>query len=479
VQQAALSAFVDELRTVGVGVSVGEHLDAARALASVPLADREVVRSTLQCALVKRADHLDAFNLLFELHFGGTGSAAADSLTELAAPELAAALRAAIESGDSQALRALADEYVRRYGGLEPGARVAGVFAMIGASEAADLDAIRDELIAAAAGMAPGAVATGAGGTGEGGEGEGGGGGGSGGGWRAADAAVQERLDRAAADDAVGAFRTELRSSIRRTLVADRGAGAVAKTMRIRLAQDVDIANASAAEQEAMLASIGPLAQRLSKILAQQAAYKKRRLSVRRTLHLAMGTGGVPFRLATEPAPPPRPDFVVLADVSGSVASFSRFTLNLLIALDSRLSRLRAFSFVDGLAEITELVSEARSAGRQLGPAEAAQGAIRLNGSSDYGYVLREFAADYARQFSRRTVVLVVGDARTNYADPAVAALADVSDRVGKLYWLNPEPRRYWDQGDSVMSKYAPHCAQVRECSTLRQIADFVQSLAS
>jgi uncharacterized protein len=169
----------------------------------------------------------------------------------------------------------------------------------------------------------------------------------------------------------------------------------------------------------------------------------------------------------------------VLADVSGSVASFSRFTLNLLIALDSRLSRLRAFSFVDGLAEITELVSEARSAGRQLGPAEAARGAIRLNGSSDYGHVMREFAGTYSRQFSRRTVVLVVGDARTNYADPAVASLADVADRVGKLYWLNPEPRRYWDQGDSVMSRYAPMCDQVQECRTLRQIADFVQSLTA
>jgi uncharacterized protein len=346
---------------------------------------------------------------------------------------------------------------------------------MIAASEAADLESIRAELIAAAGGGADGA-ATAAEGQGQ---GEGGGGGGGGGGWNQDAAAIQARLDRAAADDAVDAFATELRSAIRRALVADRGASAVTKTMRIRLAQDVNIANASAAEQQAMLASIGPLAQRLSKILAQQAAYKKRRLSVRRTLHLAMGTGGVPFRLATEPAPPPRPDFVVLADVSGSVASFSRFTLNLLIALDSRLSRLRAFSFVDGLAEITELVSEARSAGRHLGPAEAAEGAIRLNGSSDYGYVMRAFAGEYSRQFSRRTVVLVVGDARTNYADPAVAALADVSDRVGKLYWLNPEPRRYWDQGDSVISQYAPHCAQVRECSTLRQIADFVQSLAS
>lgn len=471
--QQALSAFVDELRTIGVNVSVGEHLDAARALAGIPLADREIVRSTLQCALVKRAEHLEAFNLLFELHFGGTSGAESQPFAGLDDPELAAALRAAIESGDRQALRALADEYVRRFGGLEPGARVAGVFAMIGASDAAGLDAIRDELIAAV-----GAGAADATGTGQGGEGEGGGGGGSGGGAAGA-AAIEARLDRAAADDAVDAFRTELRSSIRRALVADRGAGPVAKTMRIKLAQDVNIANASAAEQQAMLASIGPLAQRLSKILAQQAAYKKRRLSVRRTLHLAMGTGGVPFRLATEPAPPPRPDFVVLADVSGSVASFSRFTLNLLIALDSRLSRLRAFSFVDGLAEITELVSEARSEGRQLGTAEAAQGAIRLNGSSDYGYVMREFASEYARQFSRRTVVLIVGDARTNYANPAVAALADVSDRVGKLYWLNPEPRRYWDQGDSVISQYAPHCAQVRECSTLRQIADFVQSLAS
>jgi uncharacterized protein with von Willebrand factor type A (vWA) domain len=472
--RSALSTLVDELRTVGVGVSVGEHLDAAHALASVPLVDREVVRATLQCALVKRAEHLDAFNLLFELHFSGTRGTDPPPLAGMTDAELAAALRAAIDSADAQARRLLAEEYVRRFGGLEPGAPVAGVFAMIAATEAASLEAIRDDLIAAGAG-ADGAAATADGaGDGQG----GGGGGGSGGGWNAS-AALQARLDRAIADEAVDAFRTELRSAIRRTLVADRGARAVTKTMRIRLAQDVNIANASATEQESMLASIGPLAQRLSKILARQAAYKKRRLSVRRTIHLAIGTGGVPFRLATEPAPPPRPDFVVLADVSGSVASFSRFTLNLLIALDSRLSRLRAFSFVDGLAEITELVSEARSEGRQLGPAEAAAGAIRRSGSSDYGSVLREFAGDYARQFSRRTVVLVVGDARTNYGDPAVASLADVSDRVGKLYWLNPEPRRYWDQGDSVMSQYAPHCAQVRECSTLRQIADFVQSLAS
>jgi uncharacterized protein len=463
--ESTLTTLVDELRTIGVGVSVGEHLDAARALASVPLADTEVVRSTLQCALVKRAEHLDAFNLLFDLHFSGTGSAASGPLAGLSAEELEAALRAAIQSGDPAQLRQLADEYVRRYAGLEPGAPVAGVFAMIAASDAASLDAIRDSLLGAGAG------------SGDDDDGGGGAGGAGGGGWRPGAGTIRDRLDRATADQAVDRFRAELQAAIRRALVNDRGARAVSKTMRVRLAEDVDIATASAAEQEALLTSIGPLAHRLSKILAQQ-EFRKRRLSVRRTLHLAMGTGGVPFRIGTEQAPPPKPEIVVLCDVSGSVATFSRFTLNLLIALDSRLSRLRAFSFVDGLSEITELVGEARSAGRQLSQAEAARGAVRWSGSSDYGHVLRDFAADYGGQFSRRTVILIVGDARTNYLDPAPGALAEVANRVGKLYWLNPEPRRYWNQGDSVIARYAPLCDKVRECSTLRQIADFVQSLA-
>jgi uncharacterized protein len=471
-----LTALVADLRAAGIGVSVGEHLDAARALASIPLSELETVRSSLQCALVKRSEQLAAFNLLFDLHFAETGPSGPPPLAALTSEELARALRAAISSQDAAALRQLADEYVRRFGGLEPGAPVAGVFAMIAASDAANLDGIRAELLAAAGDNGSGN--NGAGADGAGGDGLGAGGGG-GGGWRggSASAAITQRLRQAEADRAVDRVRAELLAAIRRALVADRGARAVSKTMRVRLAEDVEIASASAAELAAMSASIGPLAHQLSKILAQQ-EFRRRRLSVRRTLHLAMGTGGVPFRIATEPAPPPKPEIVVLCDVSGSVATFSRFTLNLLIALDSRLSRLRAFSFVDGLSEITELVSEARSAGRQLTQAEAARGAVRWTGSSDYGHVLRDFASDYARQFGRRTVIMIVGDARTNYLDPAASALARVSERVGKLYWLNPEPRRYWNQGDSVMATYEPFCSQVRECSTLRQIADFVKSLA-
>jgi hypothetical protein len=471
--QQLLAGLVDEMRSVGIAVSIGEHLDAAKALSALSLQDREVVRAALQCALVKRAEHAATFNLLFDLYTAGTTRPGADLIAAMSDAELAALLRSVIGSGDAHLRRLLADEYVRRFGGLEPGSPVAGVFATIAVNEAADLPGLRAELLAAQAGL-PGLDDP----DGQGGEGQGGGGGsGSGGGQGGS--SMRAQLAQAAADQAVSAFRRDLAAAVRRALVADRGARAVRTTMRVGLAEDLDIATASATELAAMMQAIGPLTQRLSHVLAQLALHRKRKLSIARTLHKSMGTGGVPIRLVTEPARPPKPEIVVLADMSGSVAAFSRFTLDLLIALDSRLSRLRVFSFVDGLAEITTLVRDARSSGRRLDQREASADAIRLSGSSDYGFVMREFAGQYAHQLTRRSVVLVVGDARTNYLDPAESAFAEIGDRAGKVYWLNPEQRRYWNQGDSVIGRYAPWCAQVCECRTLRQIADFVQSLAA
>jgi uncharacterized protein len=478
--QEMLATLVDELRAVGIGVSVGEHLDAAKALSAISLGDKEVVRAALRAALVKNAEYFDTFDLLFELYTAGTRQPGAELIAVMSDRQLRDALRTALSSDDARMRRLLADEYVRRFGALTPGAPVAGVFATIAVNEAADLAGIRADLLASPPGGAEGAGdGSGdgaAGGGGSGGEGEGGGGG-SGSGWSGR-SDLRRRIDEAGTDRAVERFGADLRQAVRRALVADRGARAVRSTMRVGLAEDVDIVSASAAELEAMVSAIGPLVQRLTHVLVQQAMYRKRRLSIRGTLQRSMGTGGVPFRIATEPARPPRPDIVVLCDMSGSVAAFSRFTLDLLVALDSRLNRLRVFSFVDGLADITSLVREARAAGRRLGAQEAARDAIRLSGSSDYGWVMREFAATYAQQLTRRSVVLVVGDARSNYLDPAVASFAQIQERAGRVYWLNPEPRRYWNDGDSVIGRYAPWCASVRECRTLRQIADFVQSLA-
>jgi uncharacterized protein len=471
-----LTALVDELRNVGIPVSVGEHLDAASAVSRISLQDPGVLRAALQCALIKNAEHLSAFNLIFELYTSGAPQAGDGPLAALSDEELRAALRGVIGSDEGMLRSLLADEYVRRFAGAEPGRPVAGVMYNIAVNEAADLDGIRAELLAD--GLGGGGGGGGDGGGGDGG-GDGGDAGGMGGGAHSGMAALRDRLARAEVDRAIEKFRAEIQSAVRRMLVADRGARAVRATMRVGLAEDVDIISASAAELEAMAGAIGPLAHRLTQVLNRQAVNRKRKLSIRGTLRRAMGSGGIPFRLATEPARPPRPDIVVLCDVSGSVSTFSRFTLDLLIALDSRLSRLRVFAFVDGVAEITGLVQDARAAGRRLDATQVARACVRFNGSSDYGRVMREFADEHTRQLTRRSVVLVIGDARSNYLDPSVNSFAEIQRRAGQVYWLNPEPRRSWNDGDSVIGQYAPFCAQVQECRSLRQIADFVQSLAS
>jgi uncharacterized protein with von Willebrand factor type A (vWA) domain len=466
-----LGALVAELRAVGIPVSVGEHLDAAGALNAIPLSDQEVLRTALQAALIKNPEHLSTFNLIFELHTAGTPESGRGPLAGLSDEELRAALRQAIAADDGLALAQLADEYVRRFAGAQPGERVAGVMYTRAVTAAADLEGLRAELLGD--GAAGGGAGGGPGGGAGGGAGDPGDPAGSG------LASVRARLARAGVDQGVGRFRAEIQAAVRRLLVADRGAAAVRATMRVRLPEDTDIGTASAAELEAMTTAIAPLARQLTRVLARQPAYRRRRLSIRATLRRSMSSGGVPFRIMTEPARPPRPEIVVLCDVSGSVSAFSRFTLDLLIALDSRLSRLRVFAFVDGLAEITSLVSEARAAGRRLDQRQVTRQAVRFSGSSDYGWVLREFAERHARQLTRRSVVMVVGDARTNYLDPAAEALAEIQRRAGEVYWLNPEPRRNWDSGDSVISRYAPFCGRVEECRSLRQIADFVRSLAA
>jgi uncharacterized protein with von Willebrand factor type A (vWA) domain len=447
-----VAPLVDELRAVGIPVSVGEHVDAARAVAHVPLRNREMLRVALQCALVKEAGQLATFDLLFDLWTAGAGPADADAdadaapLAGLADAALRAALRQAIGSADEFLQPLLAQEYVRRFAGVEPGRAVAGVRYMLAATEAADLDGIRDDLL-------------------------------TGSGPRVS--ALHDRLARTAADRAVDDFRRLLQSAVRRALVADRGAAAVRRTMHVQLAQDMDISASSAAQSRQIALAIAPLSQHLARALASDARTRERKVSVRGTLRRAMATGGVPFSIALAPPRPPRPEIVVLCDMSGSVSAFSRFTLDLLIAMDSRLSRLRTFAFIDGLADITGLVGEARAAGRPLGTMEAAAGSASVSGRSDYGRVIRAFARGPARSLTRRSVLLVIGDARTNHLDPAVREFAEIADRAGRVYWLNPEPRQYWDDGDSVIGGYAPLCTQVEECRTLRQIADFVLGLAS
>jgi uncharacterized protein with von Willebrand factor type A (vWA) domain len=46
------------------------------------------------------------------------------------------------------------------------------------------------------------------------------------------------------------------------------------------------------------------------------------------------------------------------------------------------------------------------------------------------------------------------------------------------VYWLNPEPRSYWNTGDSIVGEYGNFTDGTYECRNLRQLESFVEKLA-
>jgi uncharacterized protein with von Willebrand factor type A (vWA) domain len=93
---------------------------------------------------------------------------------------------------------------------------------------------------------------------------------------------------------------------------------------------------------------------------------------------------------------------------------------------------------------------------------------------SDYGRALWTLL-EHARGFRGRTVLWIVGDARTNRFDPYAFALEELRGRVDRVVWFVPEPRARWCTGDSALAAYAPHVHAVYEASTLIALAEAVR----
>ena len=65
-----LAEFVDELRAIGIPVSMVEVIDAARAVEFTDLSSSEHLRATLGATLIKKPRHYRAFDRAFDVYFG-------------------------------------------------------------------------------------------------------------------------------------------------------------------------------------------------------------------------------------------------------------------------------------------------------------------------------------------------------------------------------------------------------------------------
>jgi uncharacterized protein with von Willebrand factor type A (vWA) domain len=103
-------------------------------------------------------------------------------------------------------------------------------------------------------------------------------------------------------------------------------------------------------------------------------------------------------------------------------------------------------------------------------------GVADISGYTDYGRVWTEFLDLIEDELHPRATVIVLGDARTNGRPPREDAFAAITAMAGRTFWLNPEPRLYWNYGDSVISAYEKYCTAF-ECWRTDQLEDFVKAL--
>jgi uncharacterized protein with von Willebrand factor type A (vWA) domain len=427
-----LAGFVGELRAAGLPVSLTENVDAMDAVRHVPLDDRKAVCTALAATMVKRPEHRPAFDAVFDSYF-----ALAPSTLDDEGADLASLLDEALRSGDEEAVRRLARMAVARLAGMEEGRGVRGSAYVFKTLRLLDVDGALARLLAGSK-------------------------------WLEGDdvAVAGERL------------RAEVEAEVRRRLVAERGPQAVARSVRRALPEDVDFLHASRDDLAALHRALRPLARRMAARLARRRRLGRHgRLDFRRTLRRSLSTGGVPADPRFRRPHPHKPEIVVLADVSGSVATFARFTLQLVHALSGEFSAVRTFVFIDGIDEVTRLFERADDLAAALARVHEEADVVAGDGHSDYGRALSAFWARWGREITPRTSVVILGDARNNYHAAHAEVLGELRRRARRVWWLNPEPRSYWDTGDSIVSAYAPHCSGVFECRNLRQLEAFVSQI--
>ncbi len=441
--EGQLLAFAEELREEGVALGTSEMLDAFEALGHVPWTEPVDFKEALAATIAKSPDDRRIFELVFDRFFfraaeaeaarRGVSEAAGSGgeSTEIDIDTLRQQIAAALQDGSDAAIRDLARLAIAAFGRGE-GSGVLGV----------DVQRIRRAL-----------------------------------GLRAEpqpelpdddprrDGVPREQLRR---------FEAQLRRELERDLI-ERTSSLPPK----RPLSELDRALPSGPIQD--LAQVHKVVAQLKRRLATQgheARGRKRHahVDVRRTMRASLQSGGVPIELKYRPKRPRRPEIFVLCDVSTSVTSASTFFLSVLHALHDTFRKLRSFVFIERISEVTDVFERERDFRAASEAVSRDAGVADISGYTDYGRVWTEFLSLIEDELHPRATVIVLGDARTNGRPPRDDVFAAITAKAGRTFWLNPEPRLYWNYGDSVIAAYEKHCVAF-ECWRTDQLEEFVKAL--
>jgi uncharacterized protein with von Willebrand factor type A (vWA) domain len=458
-----LVEFVEALRGVGINVGPSETVDAGRVMTVLGLGDREELREGLACAVLRRADHRETYDAMFDLWFPAAlgertvldDEDAGDDQPEGLPPQDVEAMREALlqllesnpdlEHMDAR-LAAMIAQIVESFGRYNSSRGPS--YSSYQALKAMALDELEGRLLA-------GLLA----------------------GYGDEPTPTQEQIAKAIAARRISQMRRMVEAETKRRTAEQLGRDHVQMYGIPQLAENVEFLRASGDQLRQMRRVVAPLARTLATRLAARRRRSRRgEIDLRKTLRKSMSTGGVPIDLVLKKPHPARPELVVLCDVSGSVAGFSHFTLMLVSALRQQFSRVRVFAFIDTTDEVTELYGPDADLAVAVQRITREAGVYTRDGHSDYGHAFVSFMDKWPNALSPRSSLLVLGDGRNNYRNPEVGLLSHMVNASRHAHWLNPEPKHLWGSGDSATARYED-VITMHECRSAKQLATVIDQL--
>ncbi|MCA2242453.1 VWA domain-containing protein [Mycobacterium sp. WUMAC-067] len=459
-----LVGFVEALRGAGISVGPSETVDAGRVMATLGLGNREVLREGIACAVLRRSDHRDTYDAMFDLWFPAalgaravvTEDEAGDTPDDNALPpDDVEAMRQMLldllaENPDladmDERLVAMIARIVEAYGKYSSSRGPS--FSSYQALKAMALDELEGKLLAgllASYGDEP--------------------------------TPSQEEIAKALAAQRITQLRKMVDAETKRRTAEQLGRDHVQMYGIPQLSENVEFLRASGEQLRQMRRVVAPLARTLAtRLAARRRRSRAGSIDLRKTLRKSMSTGGVPIDVVLAKPRPARPELVVLCDVSGSVAGFSHFTLLLVHALRQQFSRVRVFAFIDTTDEVTHMFGPEADLAVAIQRITRESGVYSRDGHSDYGNAFASFVQAFPNVLCPRTSLLVLGDGRTNYRNPEIELLSHMVTASRHAHWLNPEPKHLWGSGDSAVPRYQEVIA-MHECRSAKQLAAVIDQL--
>jgi uncharacterized protein len=430
----ALARFVAALRAEGVSISPAEIVDASRALDLVGLEDRAVVRDALRATLAKDRAAAAVFDPSFDRFFSvprgtgrGEGRGRPGSVADKPRPgpgEGTGAGRPAKTEPPRERGRPGAGESERRRPELQRARPAAGLLEPRGAPQAGTRGRLRHVLSAPRTAERPGEPRT------------------------------------------------------------------------------TDLARRMTTEEERSIAREVP---RMIQALRLAAGRRRQRARtgrpwLRQVLRENLQSGGVPFVIPYRAKRKSRTRVTLLVDVSYSTARAAGLFLLMARSFLALGRRTRVLAFVDRPVDATAAIARWTEGRRQLEPALPGPRAIRarrparpgagivaggvafadvldglsglnLEAPSDYGRAFHALLASPRRPHGRDTMLVVLGDGRTNRFDPLAWAFDEIARGCRLVVWLVPEPTTRWGTADSALPVYLPSVDLVAEATDLEGIA--------